>query len=230
MPRLPTNRSSEPFPGAPRRRPGRPRGSRHRVQERTREALLDGALSLLARRPRGRLSMSDVSRRAGVSRGTAYRHFDDANALLSALGVREAERFERRVWDAMEAAPDGEGRLQVAFDLAAQLARSHPLLQQLPESDPALALRSLRERFPDIRAAFSRVFGPLLARTALVEAGLVTAEQLVDWTTRLLVSTYLFPDPELRDTATGLRAIYRLIDSPATTLAALAEPTIERTG
>lgn len=155
--------------------------------------------------------MSQVSARAGASRATLYRHFPSLDALLTAVSRREADRFEQRVFDAMARVPEGEARLQVAFDYAAELARSHPALQRLPETDPALVLASLRSRYPEIRASLSRLFGPLLARTEIVVAGVATSEQLVDWMTRLLISTYLFPDPRLDDTAAGLRGIFRLI-------------------
>jgi AcrR family transcriptional regulator len=191
--------------------PGRPRGPRQRVRESTRGLLLDAALEIASADGVARVSMSDVSARAGVSRGTTYRHFGSVAALLGVLVRREAARFEQQVWQAMERVPDGEERLQVAFDYAARLARSHPALQRLPETDPALVLQSLRSRYPEIRASLSRLFAPLLARTHIVAAGIATTEQLVDWMTRLLVSTYLFPDPQLEDTAAALRGTYRLI-------------------
>ncbi len=194
---------------------GRAAGSREAVRARTRERLLDGALEALARHGLGKASMSDVSACARVSRGTAYRYFPDLDALLTEVVRREADRFERQVWDAMASAPEGEQRLEVALDFAARMAREHPVLQRLPETDPAFVLATLRERFPGIRESFGRLFSALLADTELVRQGLLGADQLVDWLTRLMVSTFLFPDERPEDTAAGLRAVYRLLASPA---------------
>lgn len=188
-------------------RPGRPRGARPVVRRRTEERLLDGALAAVARHGLAKLAMSDVSAYAGVSRGTAYRYFPNTDALLRELGRREARRFERRVWEALEATPPGEARLHVALDYMARLARDHPLLQRLPETDPAFVLTSLRQRFPDIRATFERLLAPLLQQTELARQGVVRADQLVSWTTRLLVSAFLIPDPDPGEMAEGLKAV-----------------------
>jgi len=196
------------------RGPGRPRGPRAAAARSTRTQILDGALAAVATHGLAKVTMSDVSACAGVSRGTAYRYFPSLDALLTELGTREAERFEREVWQAMEAASGAEQRLQVALDYAARIAREHPALQRLPQTDPGLVLTALRARFPQIRASIGRLFGPLLADTEPVRSGAVGSEQLVDWMTRLLVSTFLFPDPRLDDTAAGLRAVLRRLAPP----------------
>ena len=196
-------------------RPGRPPGPREAVRARTEERLLDGALEALARHGLGKVSMSDVSACAGLSRGTVYRYFPDLDALLAEVVRREAERFERQVWEAMESAPEGEQRLQVALDFAARMAREHPVLQRLPETDPGFVLTTLRQRFPGIRDSFGRLFATLLAETEPVRQGLASADQLVDWLTRVMVSTFLFPDARPEATATSLRAVYRLLAAPA---------------
>jgi AcrR family transcriptional regulator len=155
--------------------------------------------------------MSDVSECAGVSRGTAYRYFPNTATLLRELGRREAERFERQLWDALDAMPPGEARLHAVLDAAARLARDHPLLQRLPETDPAFVLSSLRERFDEIRAAFTRLLGPLLAQTDLAQQGVVGADQLAGWLTRVLVSMYLIPDPRPGEATESLKTIYRIL-------------------
>ncbi len=155
--------------------------------------------------------MSDVSAAARVSKGTVYRYFSGTESLLAALGRREAARFERQVWDALEQAPRDEERLAVALDFLARLAREHPLVQRLPESDPGLVLTALRERFPEIRAAFQRLLGPLFVETDLVKCGRIGADQLAGWTAHMFVSLFLFPAPDPAETAEDLRSVYRLI-------------------
>jgi TetR/AcrR family transcriptional regulator, repressor for uid operon len=195
------------------RRAGRPRGGREPARRRTEERLLDGALAAVARHGLGKLAMSDVSQYAGLSRGTAYRYFPDTGTLLRELGRREAARFERRVWEALESTPPGEARLHVALDYMARLARDHPLLQRLPETDPGFVLTSLRERFPDIRQTFERLLAPLLEQTDLVRRGVVRADQLVSWMTRVLISAFLIPDPDPEEMAESMKTVYRIMSS-----------------
>ncbi len=192
-------------------RAGRPRGAQAAARRRTEERLLEGALRAVARRGLAKLSMGDVSECAGVSRGTAYRYFPNTEVLLRELGRREAERFERQVWEAVEAVPPGEERLRVVLDYVGKLARDHPLIQRLPETDPAFVLTSLRERFPDIREAFQRFLVPLLEETNLVRQGVVTAEQLASWMARMMISMFLFPEPHPEETAEAMTTVYRIL-------------------
>jgi AcrR family transcriptional regulator len=189
---------------------GEPRSARQRMEER----ILDGALQAALRHGVAKLAMSDVSEYAGVSRATAYRYFPNRDELLAELGRREAERFERQVWEALEDAPNAEERLDLVLDYVVRLAREHPLLRSLPETDPALVLTSLRARFPAIRETLHRLLAPLLERTTLVREGVVTSEQLVGWTARMMVSSFLFPEDNPEEMVAGIRAVYRRIQKP----------------
>jgi AcrR family transcriptional regulator len=203
--------------GAARARRGRPSptallgAARAGRCERTEERLLDAALVSVARHGLSKLTMADVSAVAGVSRGTAYRYFPNVEALLCRLGQREASRFEQRVWEAMEQTPPGPQRLQVVLEYAAGLARDHPLVHRLPETDPGLVLVALRERFPSLLAAFERLLAPLLAETSWVRAGAVSQRTLANWTARVLVSNFLFPDPEPEAMAASLANVHRML-------------------
>jgi AcrR family transcriptional regulator len=198
-------------PAAARRRgPTQAGQPNERLRQRTEEKLLDAALEAIGRFGVGKLGMGDVSELAGVSRGTAYRYFESCDELLAELGRREAQRFEAEVWRLLTYTPE-EQRLRAALDLASRMAREHPLLQRLPETDPALVLTELRRRFPEIRRIFQALLGPLYARTAPVRAGLVDPDQLVDWTVRLLISTFLFPDDRLPGSADRLSAVFELL-------------------
>ncbi len=194
-----------------KRRPGRPRGRRDDARRRTEDRLLEGALRAVARHGLAKVAMSDVSAQAGLSKGTAYRYFPDTEAVLRALARREAERFEQQVWKALEKAPAGEERLRVALGYIDRLAREHPLIQRLPETDPGVVLTGLRERFADIRDAFQRLLGPLLEETDLVRSGVVGADRLAGWTARMMVSLFLFPESEPERTTEDLRTVYRIM-------------------
>ncbi len=55
-----------------------------------RELLLDTAVELLGEYSPDEISLSDISKRAGVATGSAYHHFANANAIYAALAKRFA--------------------------------------------------------------------------------------------------------------------------------------------
>jgi AcrR family transcriptional regulator len=182
---------------------------------RTRERILDGAARAVARHGLVKLGMGDVSQNAAVSRGTLYRYFPNRGELLRTLAAREGRLFQQRVLEAIKRTPAGPERIGVALEHAIQHAREHPVLQRILETDPAFVLRSLREQLPAVRAALHRLLAPLLRQTRPVRDGVVTADQLVDWLTRVMISAFLFPDPEPQAMTRGLIAVYRLLTAPA---------------
>ncbi len=194
------------------RRGGRPRGEQAGVRQRTKERLLEAAVRAIASRGLSKLAMSDVSEFAGVSRGTAYRYFSNTEELLSELGRREAERFEQQVWESLEQVPTTSAeRLRLVLDAIEKLARDHPLIQRLPETDPGFVLTAVRQRFPDIRETFQRRLVPLLEESDLVRRGGVSAEQLASWVARMMVSMFLFPEPDPHEMAESMRTVYEML-------------------
>jgi AcrR family transcriptional regulator len=176
----------------------------------TRERILDAAARAVARHGVQKLGMADVSADAAVSRGTLYRYFPTREELLRTLAAHEGERFRERVATAVREASGAE-RLLVALRFAAEHAREHPVLQRILETDPAFVLQALRQQYPALRALIAELFAPLLRDTRPAAAGIATTEQLVDWLTRLLVSAYLFPDPEPAAMGQALTAVYRML-------------------
>jgi len=177
----------------------------------TRNRILDGAVRAVARHGIAKLGMRDVSESAGVSRGTLYRYFPNRDDLLDELARREADAFLERVVDALRRAPAGEERLQVVLELALRELREHAALRRLLESDPAFVLHSLRERYPAIRAQLHELLAPLLEDMHPVQAGALSVDQLVDWTTRFLISIYLFEEGRPDEMAQAVTAMYRLL-------------------
>jgi AcrR family transcriptional regulator len=215
-------------------RSGRPRGEHVAARQRTKERLLEGAVRAVASRGLTKLSMSDVSEFAGVSRGTAYRYFSNTEDLLSELGRREAERFEQQVWQALETMPTTSAeRLRAVLDFLEKLARDHPLIQRLPETDPGFVLTSIRERFPDLRETFRRLLTPLLEESDLVRKGGMSAEQLASWMARLMISMFLFPEPDPHEATKSMRTICELLfresDASSPGTAEGREPIAEKT-
>jgi AcrR family transcriptional regulator len=216
------------------KRSGRPRGEHVAARQRTKERLLEGAVRAVASRGLTKLSMSDVSEFAGVSRGTAYRYFSNTEELLSELGRREAERFEQQVWQTLETMPTTSAeRLRVVLDFLEKLARDHPLIQRLPETDPGFVLTSIRERFPDLRETFRRLLMPLFEESDLVRKGDMSAEQFASWMARLMISMFLFPEPDPHEATESMRTFYETLfresDAFSTGAAEGQEPIAEKT-
>lgn len=194
------------------KRGGRPRGEQAATRQRTRERLLEGALRAVATRGLSKFAMSDVSEFAGVSRGTTYRYFSNTEEILNELGRREAERFEQQVWETLEQmSTSSADRLHLVVDAIGKLARDHPLIQRLPETDPGFVLTAVRERFPDICETFQRLLVPQIEGSELFQGSGVSAEQFASWIARMMISMFLFPEPNPRETAESMRIVYEML-------------------
>jgi len=184
------------------------------LSARTRARILDGAMLAIARHGLSKLGMSDVSESAGVSRGTLYRYFPTREELLQHLGAYETLRFQERVSEALRDAPPGAERLRTALLYVAHYVEEHPAIRRVLETEPAFVLRYLRAEFPALCVATGAFLAPLLAETRPVRDGVATAEQLVDWLTRLMISAVLFPDADPEGMARSLTAVYGLLTHP----------------
>jgi TetR/AcrR family transcriptional repressor of nem operon len=77
----------------------------------TRGALLEAGLALAESRGLPAMSVDEVVRTAGVSKGTFYVHFVDRATFLTALHVRFYQRLSAAVTAAIEGRPPGPERL-----------------------------------------------------------------------------------------------------------------------
>jgi AcrR family transcriptional regulator len=110
-----------------------------------RQSLLDATLVLLAEGEEP--SLRAVARRAGVSPMAPYRHYQDKDALLTAVALRGIDALRRIVLAADQSAPAGSGL--VAQGLAyVRYAAEHPVLFRLmfgptrPRADGAICTAS----------------------------------------------------------------------------------------
>lgn len=74
------------------------RARRARNPDGTREAILEAARQVLAQDGKEGLSVSQVARRAGVNRGTAYQHFQTRDQLIEATAEWVSEKLYRAVY------------------------------------------------------------------------------------------------------------------------------------
>ncbi|MGC4934987.1 TetR/AcrR family transcriptional regulator [Gordonia sp. DT30] len=144
---------------------------------RTRRALLDAAITLVDSGGPEAVTLRAVGDGAGVSRGAAYRHFADKDALLTAIAVEAwgevAHGLEAIVEDDSQTPADA---LRSALIAISDLGRARPHLYRLMFSVPAdgdMSATAAGERAQDgFLALVERVTG---RADALPIAGLLFA-------------------------------------------------------
>ena len=95
---------------------------RTRDPDATRESILGAAQAMMAERGPVGLTVSDVARRAGVNRGTAYQHFPTREELIDAVLARQAQRAKAEIDHAAPAS------LNDRIDQTIDYFASHPEL------------------------------------------------------------------------------------------------------
>jgi AcrR family transcriptional regulator len=114
--------------------PVRERGLHSRAgnaMQRTRAAVLDGAVRAVEKHGVRKTTMADIAMLAGVAKGTLYNHFRTKEAVLAAAvdaGVRSL---------ADECAAVAGDSLAEALSLAADRIRTHPSLRRVAAEEPA---------------------------------------------------------------------------------------------
>jgi AcrR family transcriptional regulator len=92
-----------------------------------RQALIDGAISLIAEQDVSSLSLREVARRVGVSHAAPYRHFQDKESLLAAVAEEGFIGLTEAMNRGIEQAPDEPlKRLEATGVAYVQFAVTHP--------------------------------------------------------------------------------------------------------
>jgi AcrR family transcriptional regulator len=108
------------------------------------EQILDAAYDLLLAVGMRKLSMADISRRAGVSRATLYRRWPNVNAIVGALITREFAHLGADLLG--NKAKDTRTAVVNAVVSTVRAVREHPLTRKIIEVDPEFLLPYLLER------------------------------------------------------------------------------------
>lgn len=101
-----------------------------------RGALLDAALGEFAEHGLRRTSVSDIARRAGVSRMTINRKLGDKDAIAVAVVAREAMRILNRLQEQVRTIDTASDRLVEIFAVSILEAHEHPLVKALLNYEP----------------------------------------------------------------------------------------------
>lgn len=161
--------------------------------------ILKATATVLGRRGRTALNLSEVAAQAGVSRPTLYRLFSSKEKLLDALGRHE----EQVVYEAVRAAlagTTGEQRVDAMLRFIADCTKSYPL-RNLIEIEPVHELGELTRIIPVVRGWVRDTLGDI--DDADVIAGAIV---------RVSISHYLVPGDDDDQFYNQLR---RIVDGSA---------------
>jgi AcrR family transcriptional regulator len=131
------------------------------VSDATTEAILDATRASVLDFGIRRTTLTDVARRAGVSRMTVYRRYPDVDAVLRDLMTRE---FGQAMEEVVTQLSGGDGRTRVVTHITATVAafRASPLMAKVVEAEPELLLPYILTRMGETqRAAVALVTGEI---------------------------------------------------------------------
>lgn len=126
------------------------------------DAVLDAARDCVLAVGVRRTTLTDIARRAGVSRMTLYRRWPDVRTIVADLMTREWTA----IGTAMRPAEDGRPVRPLLVDglvTGVRMFRDHPLLRKIVEVDPEALLPYLLDRCGASQQAFLEIFEEALA-------------------------------------------------------------------
>lgn len=170
---------------------------------------------LVADRPWDSITMSDVARRAGVSRQTLYNEFGNRKELARAYALRvSAALLDRVEAEALTHADDPREALLGAFSLFLTIAADEPFVRALTApsgADGLAALVGTPEGIPILHAASARI--RRVMQTVAPAADPVDVAALADVVVRLAISHLSVPAGSVADaTATLARVVGPALD------------------
>jgi AcrR family transcriptional regulator len=115
------------------------------VTDATTEAILDATRASVLDFGIRRTTLTDVARRAGVSRMTVYRRYPDVDAVLRDLMTRE---FGQALAEIAGRTDGRDGRARVVARVLAlvDVLASHPLMTKIVDAEPELLLPYVLDR------------------------------------------------------------------------------------
>jgi AcrR family transcriptional regulator len=151
-----------------------------RRKARTRQALIDAAVSLIADGPGEGASIQEITEKADIGFGSFYNHFTSKEQLFQVASAEVLERWGRMIDHACAGIPDPAEVFAVSFRISGRLGWTHPDVARfltgggldLLDTPYGLAPRALRDikagqeagsfTIPDAEVGLSAVAGALL--------------------------------------------------------------------
>jgi AcrR family transcriptional regulator len=178
--------------------------------------ILDGALRVAARKGVRKLSMSDVSESAGVSRGTLYRYFTSKDDVLNALADHILRRWEQHVRAAVEARPRRSDRLRVVMEAVVGYAQAVPEARDIIRLDQEFGLALLERNFPDTVRIVADVLEPVIEDAAVVQARVITGPELAEIMLRIAMAGFLVPATRTKQLPKRVANVWHFLNTAAT--------------
>jgi AcrR family transcriptional regulator len=124
------------------------------------DAILDAARACILAVGVRRTTLTDIARRAGVSRMTLYRRWPDVRTIVADLMTREWLALAAEV--ASGASGDTRTRLVDILVLGTRRLREHPLFRKIVEVDPEILLPYVVTRLGTSQVGYLRLIGSAL--------------------------------------------------------------------
>ena len=119
-----------------------------KTEDQTREKILLSALAVFSERGIAKTSLNEVAYRAGVTRVTVYRHFEDKKQLVRDAFLRVEQVFKDGLAD-LKRHPNEDG--EKVLD---QIGEG---LSVLPRADAFAQMDELKRLYPDVYSAVQKV-------------------------------------------------------------------------
>jgi AcrR family transcriptional regulator len=133
--------------------PARARRTQQERREETRRRLLDATIAVLVEQGYARLTTVEVAKRAGVSQGAVFTHFDTKAELLVAAVQHLFPRIIQDYLAGYAGLPSGRDRIGAAVEMLWAVF-------ERPEMQAAIELYVAARTEPELQAALATVEGP----------------------------------------------------------------------
>lgn len=176
--------------------------------------ILDAGLECFSERGLRRPTVEDIARRAGVSRVTVYRRFENKTVLAQAVLLRECRRCLSALDEALTGSEALDERIVEGFVFALRYGRGHPLVGGLLRREPEEVLPYLTVRAGAALAVVREYLAEHLSQGGPVSFDPVAVAEVM---VRIVVSFVITTDSALRlDTDEDLRRFARTYLVPLT--------------
>ncbi|WP_018636360.1 TetR/AcrR family transcriptional regulator [Parafrankia elaeagni] len=125
----------------------------------TPQRILSSAFTVLARLGSQRLTMADISRQSGLSRGTVYRYFSTKDEVLAALATHLRTTFETQLNRMIASQPGLDRRVDVVVEHLLSFTHDSEFLNVV-DVDPWFVRSFLADHIDELITPVARALAP----------------------------------------------------------------------